>query len=139
MYRITTVIDLADPCASLNGQQVSNIHLLRSPDGAMFAVITFPNHQAALVPSGRLGLDGAEGMRALESFRRWLKQQDVPLARASLRFVAAGACDEILAARAFAVTGLAEAPPDPGTISRFQEWLASKPITPARGSPRLTA
>jgi hypothetical protein len=139
MYRITSLIDLADPAASLNGQTVTNIHLLRAADGAMFAVITFPNHQAALVPKGRLGLENAEGMRALESFRRWLKQQDVPLGKASLRFVTAETYDQLVASSAFALAGLAEAPPDPGTISRFQEWLASKPITPARGSPRLTA
>jgi hypothetical protein len=139
MYRITTIIDLADPCASLGGEAVSNIHLVRLADGGMFAVITFTNHQAALVPRGRLDLDTAEGMRALESFRRWLKQQDVPLKRATLRFAAAGAYDAVAAAHAFAITDLIEAPPDQAVVARFQEWLASRPITPPGGSPRLTA
>ena len=139
MYRITQVIDLADPAACLPGQPVSRVHLVRHPEGGMFAVITFANHQAALIPRGRLGLEDAEGMRALESFRRWLKQQDVPLSRALLGCAVPQAYEIIESTRSFAVSGMCDAPLDNELVSRFQEWVASKPMTPARGNPRLTA
>jgi hypothetical protein len=139
MHRITNVIDLADPSASLGGQPVSSVHLVHMPSGGMFAVITYVNKQAALIPRGRLGLEHDDGLRALESFRRWLKQQDVPLAKVSLRTAHPNGYDQILASSAFAVTGLCDAPNDPAVTARFQEWASSKPITPAKGSPRLSA
>src|SRR3954471_6669068 len=102
MHRITAVIDLADPSATLGGEPVSHVHLVHIPGGGgMFAVIAYANKQAALVPRGRLGLESDDGMRALESFRRWLKQQDVPLSKASLRTALPNAYDQILASSAF--------------------------------------
>jgi hypothetical protein len=139
MHRLTSVIDLADPSAALGSQPVAHVHLVHIPGGGMFAVIAYANKQAALIPRGRLGLESDDGMRALESFRRWLKQQDVPLAKASLRTAHPTAYDQILASSAFAVAGLCDLPNDPAITARFQEWLSSKPITPAKGSPRLSA
>ena len=139
MHRITTVIDLADASACLSGDPISSVHLVHVPGGGMFVVVAYTNKQAALVPIGRLDLESEDGTRALESFRRWLKQQDVPLTKTALRTAQPGAYDEIVASGAFAVAGLCDVPNDPAIAARFQDWASSKSITPAKGTSRLTA
>lgn len=130
MYRITSVIDLADPGASLGGETVKHIHLVQTVgEPGLFAVVAFANHQAGLVPRGRLSLHDADGARALESFRRWLKQQDVPLAKAKLSFVPRGTYEQIIATSSFDVS-LCIAHQDSAIDGRFQEWITSRTVTP---------
>jgi hypothetical protein len=139
MHRITAVIDLADPSACLSGDPVSSVQLVHVPGGGMFVVVAYANKQAALVPTGRLDLESDDGVRALESFRRWLKQQNIPLEKTVLRTAQPGAYDQIVATGAFAVAGLCDLPNDPAVGARFQDWASSKSITPAKGTSRLSA
>jgi hypothetical protein len=131
MYRITSILDLDDPASDLGGNEVASVHLVQIiGQPAMFAVIAFKNHQAALVPCGRLGLRDAEGARALESFRRWLKQREVPLGKAGLRYAEPGADGRVLAEGAFSVAEHCVAHDDPAISASFQEWATSRSVTP---------
>lgn len=133
MYRITRSIDLSDPAATLGDQasEVSHVHLVHTIGGVgEFVVITLRNHEAALIPLGRLSLTGdPDGARACESLRRWLKGQDIPLSLASLRFTTPETYADMVGARAFAVICLADTHRDPELEARFLEWQACKPMT----------
>ncbi len=132
MYRITRTIDLSDPSATLrvSATDVSHVHVIHQLGGhGLFVVITLRNHQAALIPHGRLSLDGeADGLRACESFRRWLRAQGIPLGSASLKYATPEAYADMVAARAFAVTCLASAHHDPELEARFHDWQANRPV-----------
>ncbi|MBA2482296.1 MAG: hypothetical protein H0V44_16660 [Planctomycetes bacterium] len=133
MYRIITDIDLSDPTASLGDKaaDVTHVHLVQ-PIGSttgLYAIITRKNHEAVLIRRGAMGLDSDDGLKALESFRRWLKMQEIPVQLAHLYFANIETYDEILASRQFTVTCFVTDFSDPGFAARFQEWLGNRPVT----------
>jgi hypothetical protein len=133
MYRIIADIDLSDPAASLGDKaaDITHVHLIQ-PIGSttgLYAVITRTKHEAVLIRRGQMGLDSEEGLKALESFRRWLKMQGIPIALAGLNFSNIETYDDILASRQFTVTCFVTDFSDPGFATRFQEWLGNRPVT----------
>jgi hypothetical protein len=129
MHRIIMHLDWSDPAAQVTGAEVGNVHLVQIRGGrGLCAVLTLARHQAVLVPAGRLGLHDADGLAALESFRRWLKLQDIDLRKASLRSIEPDCYQAMAVDHQFspAVLGL----PDGALSGLFADWLSCRTMTP---------
>ncbi len=130
MHRVTMHLDLADPAARIDGDQVVAVHVVQiSGSHSVCAILAMARQQAALLPIGRLGLSDAEGLKALEGFRRWLKLQGVDIKKVALRTMSQDDYRALSVDGGFSPATLGPVS-DPTAAACFTDWLASRALTP---------
>jgi hypothetical protein len=130
MHRVVMHLDLADPAARIDGDQVAAVHVVQIRGSqSVCAIIAMARQQAALLPIGRLGLGDADGLKAMEGFRRWLKLQGVDLKKIDLRTMSQDDYRSLSVDGGFIPATLAPAG-DASVTACFADWLASRALTP---------